>query len=329
MDICLRCALYIDERSEIKMATIYNYKPDFGRTRMMTSDFGRTRMEVSDFNDHILNQKRTMSSNYFPQYNHNSIGKIDFNKIYKNGKFYNPATTHYGNSSNAVVCDKCRKKNLKSCIGFGSEDLCLSCVVDIETNGHNNNEPATFMEVSSFKNIKSNNHESATFMEVSSFKNNVNGSGVDFSELESLQLDEISLFMKNKFNISENNDVVKKTNNYNKINNPLDVIKKFDELIENYYGDNYNQITSKLTKDELFMYHKYVSMNWLTISNRSIYNLKRLCAMKEEIKNSNVEIFFDNTKRITNIKMKNNGIGKYKILSNDGYTMIAELELIE
>ena len=46
-------------------------------------------------------------------------------KIYKFGKFYNPATNHYNKPNISVHCDRCKKNNLLTCIGYNDCDLCL------------------------------------------------------------------------------------------------------------------------------------------------------------------------------------------------------------
>lgn len=45
----------------------------------------------------------------------------------KYGKYYNPASNHYGSSSANCVCDNCGKQHLKICIGWNECDVCLSC----------------------------------------------------------------------------------------------------------------------------------------------------------------------------------------------------------
>lgn len=47
--------------------------------------------------------------------------------ICKYGTYYNPATKHY-NTNATVVCDRCFRSNLDSCIGWQTYDLCLLCV---------------------------------------------------------------------------------------------------------------------------------------------------------------------------------------------------------
>ena len=53
--------------------------------------------------------------------------------IVKNGTYYFPASKHYNNQSTNVVCDRCRKTNLDTCIGLDNYDLCLSCVQDVSS----------------------------------------------------------------------------------------------------------------------------------------------------------------------------------------------------
>lgn len=49
--------------------------------------------------------------------------------IYRYGKYYNPAKSHYPYNQNSIVnCDKCNKSNLPVCIGWNDLDLCLGCV---------------------------------------------------------------------------------------------------------------------------------------------------------------------------------------------------------
>jgi hypothetical protein len=44
------------------------------------------------------------------------------------GRFFFPAGMHYGNPDAAVTCDRCRRTDLKTCIGFERFDYCLPCV---------------------------------------------------------------------------------------------------------------------------------------------------------------------------------------------------------
>lgn len=46
---------------------------------------------------------------------------------YFNGKYYNPANSHY-NKSGIINCDRCHKTNIKICIGYNKIDLCMKCV---------------------------------------------------------------------------------------------------------------------------------------------------------------------------------------------------------
>lgn len=50
-----------------------------------------------------------------------------FVNIVKHGTYFSPANKHYGGNG-TVVCDRCAKTNLKICIGYGSDDMCLECV---------------------------------------------------------------------------------------------------------------------------------------------------------------------------------------------------------
>lgn len=80
------------------------------------------------------------------------LNTIDFIDIYKLGTFYNPAYKHYAGDANInnlnnnnnnnnskiaienIICDRCNKDNLLSCIGYQNFDLCLQCILEIETN---------------------------------------------------------------------------------------------------------------------------------------------------------------------------------------------------
>jgi hypothetical protein len=52
-----------------------------------------------------------------------------FWEILTNGTYYPEASHHYPDHgpSVSVICDKCRRPNLKRCIGFKELDLCLAC----------------------------------------------------------------------------------------------------------------------------------------------------------------------------------------------------------
>ena len=53
------------------------------------------------------------------------------NKVYENGILYDPAWDHYGHETN-VVCDRCFTSQLKKCYGYGTNDLCLKCVHELD-----------------------------------------------------------------------------------------------------------------------------------------------------------------------------------------------------
>ncbi len=54
---------------------------------------------------------------------------MNFEEIVLNGKFYFPAFTHYGgNPMLNVTCDRCHRNQLKACIGYKENDLCMDCV---------------------------------------------------------------------------------------------------------------------------------------------------------------------------------------------------------
>jgi hypothetical protein len=61
----------------------------------------------------------------YSQFNSNADSK--FSRIVKSGQFYFPAYLHYGTDEINVVCDRCRKTHLNSCVGYNDLDLCLSC----------------------------------------------------------------------------------------------------------------------------------------------------------------------------------------------------------
>jgi hypothetical protein len=50
------------------------------------------------------------------------------NYTLKFGTYYNPASRHYGSNASNVICDNCRKENLKACIGWENCDLCMQCI---------------------------------------------------------------------------------------------------------------------------------------------------------------------------------------------------------
>tara|TARA_R100001163_G_C5067658_1_gene206961 strand:+ start:3220 stop:3663 length:444 start_codon:yes stop_codon:yes gene_type:complete len=53
-----------------------------------------------------------------------------FRDIAKYGNYYCPASKHYFKDS-VVQCDRCEKTNLKACIGYRENDLCLTCTNQI------------------------------------------------------------------------------------------------------------------------------------------------------------------------------------------------------
>jgi hypothetical protein len=56
--------------------------------------------------------------------------------VLKNGTYYFPAWKHYGDPKLNVICDRCNKNHLTSCVGVGYDvngvDLCLDCVQKVE-----------------------------------------------------------------------------------------------------------------------------------------------------------------------------------------------------
>ena len=62
----------------------------------------------------------------------NQSSYYQYKNAIERGSFYYPAWKHYGSVEFNVVCNKCNKNNLISCIGYGPDvDLCLSCVQTI------------------------------------------------------------------------------------------------------------------------------------------------------------------------------------------------------
>jgi len=53
-----------------------------------------------------------------------------FKNIVTNGTYYNPASEHYSDVM-AVRCDRCNKKGISACIGYGDYDLCLRCASEV------------------------------------------------------------------------------------------------------------------------------------------------------------------------------------------------------
>lgn len=56
-----------------------------------------------------------------------SLTSTTLEDVVLNGKYYNPAYSHYGYKTN-VVCDRCKRTNLDICIGYKDQDLCFNCV---------------------------------------------------------------------------------------------------------------------------------------------------------------------------------------------------------
>ena len=61
----------------------------------------------------------------------NKLNKMNsqFEEILRNpeSKHYYPAQTHYPNTDNGVVCDRCKKFPLLGSIGYLNQDLCYLC----------------------------------------------------------------------------------------------------------------------------------------------------------------------------------------------------------
>lgn len=53
-----------------------------------------------------------------------------YQQVVKNGKFYYPASYHYEKQPHEVniICDRCRRQQLKCCVGYQNSDLCMECV---------------------------------------------------------------------------------------------------------------------------------------------------------------------------------------------------------
>ena len=70
------------------------------------------------------------SENSLSSINYDMYTGSSYNKVIDFGSFYNPAWKHYGKYV-IVGCDRCGKNNINSCIGFGSQDLCLICADEL------------------------------------------------------------------------------------------------------------------------------------------------------------------------------------------------------
>lgn len=55
---------------------------------------------------------------------------MSFVDIVKQGKYYFPANQRYG-VGKYVVCDRCKRHDIPSCIGYGDMDLCLPCAEQV------------------------------------------------------------------------------------------------------------------------------------------------------------------------------------------------------
>lgn len=51
-----------------------------------------------------------------------------FIDIYRFGKYYYPASSHYGDYNGIITCDRCLKEDIKCCIGWKEHDLCMACM---------------------------------------------------------------------------------------------------------------------------------------------------------------------------------------------------------
>lgn len=52
--------------------------------------------------------------------------------IYKHGKYYNPAWSHYEHGA-LVSCDRCYRTQLITCLGWNQYDMCLKCADEISS----------------------------------------------------------------------------------------------------------------------------------------------------------------------------------------------------
>lgn len=61
-----------------------------------------------------------------------NIENNKWSNIYKFGKYYSPAISHYNYTINACVfCDRCLTQKLKICIGYEDKDLCMKCMKEL------------------------------------------------------------------------------------------------------------------------------------------------------------------------------------------------------
>ena len=118
-------------------------------------------------------------------------------KIFKNGTYYNPASSHY-NTDTSVICDRCKRTNLDMCIGYDTYDLCLQCIQDISLQLKKQPvspqksfpEIATYMQQSQFQPQMMTNMEQGQFrtrMLQRQFRNNDSNYEVDDTKTFMLQ----------------------------------------------------------------------------------------------------------------------------------------------
>lgn len=86
----------------------------------------------------------------------------NLSEVVKHGTYYNPAYMHYNDPLTIVSCDRCNQSNISACIGFGSLDLCLKCVdelnktVNDKTANDNDTTIRTLMSQNMFNNDDNN-----------------------------------------------------------------------------------------------------------------------------------------------------------------------------
>lgn len=61
-----------------------------------------------------------------------SLTRNNYQEIIKYGSLFYPADKHYYPGS-VVQCDRCDRTNLRTCVGFRENDLCLSCAAQVES----------------------------------------------------------------------------------------------------------------------------------------------------------------------------------------------------
>jgi len=50
---------------------------------------------------------------------------------FENGTYFNPAAKHYNYRSVDIICDRCKRRPLKVCIGWDRYDLCMNCIQEL------------------------------------------------------------------------------------------------------------------------------------------------------------------------------------------------------